>query len=111
VKNTSSTSLRRRRKTLLRQLPDLEAILRGSVIERYKPCGKPGCSCAQGPGHGPKHYLSVSQSGGIRPKMDYVPQSYLEQIRHYLANYRRVREILEEICTINCELLRRRQQL
>jgi hypothetical protein len=31
---------------LLRQLPPLQAILRGSLIERYKPCGKPGCQYA-----------------------------------------------------------------
>ncbi|MHC4710339.1 MAG: DUF6788 family protein [Planctomycetota bacterium] len=40
----------------------MEAILRGSLIERYKPCGRPGCKCAKGPGHGPKYYLSVSQA-------------------------------------------------
>ena len=32
----------------------------------------------------------------------------LEQVREYLANYQRTREILEEISTINRELLRRR---
>ena len=43
--------------------------------------------------------------------MDYVPQAYVEQVREYLANYHRTREILEEICTINRELLRRRERL
>ena len=43
--------------------------------------------------------------------MDYVPQAYVEQVRQYLANYQRTREILEEICTINRELLRRRERL
>ncbi len=40
-----------------------QAILRGSLIERYKRCGKPGCKCADGAGHGPKYYLSVSYPG------------------------------------------------
>ena len=83
IKKTSS-DLRKRRQALLRTLPPLVAILRGSLIERYKPCGKPGCKCADGPGHGPKYYL---------------------------ANYQRVREILEKICEINRELLRRREAL
>jgi len=37
--------------------------IHGKLIERYKRCGKPGCKCADGPGHGPKYYLSVSYPG------------------------------------------------
>jgi hypothetical protein len=88
----------------------LEAILRGSLIERYKRCGKAGCKCANGPGHGPKYYLSVSYPGRS-PQMDYVPQADYDQIRQRIANYHRIREILEEVCEINRELLRRREAL
>jgi len=105
-----TTALRRRRRSLLSQLPPLKAILRGSLIERYKRCGKPGCKCADGPGHGPKYYLSVSYPG-LRPQMDYVPQEFYAQTVEFLANYHRAREILEAICEINRELLRRREAL
>ncbi|ANG61986.1 hypothetical protein A8C75_05455 [Marinobacterium aestuarii] len=108
MQDKASASLRRRRKALLRQLPPLEAVLRGSLIERYKRCGKPGCKCAKGPGHGPKYYLSVSRTGA-RPQMDYVPQDYQAQVTAYLDNYRRIREILDELCAINRELLHRRE--
>jgi hypothetical protein len=106
----SSSALRRRRKLLLHKLPPLDSILRGSLIERYKRCGKAGCKCANGPGHGPKYYLSVSYPGSA-PQMDYVPQADYEQISARIANYQRVREILEQICEINRELLRRREAL
>jgi hypothetical protein len=102
--------LRKRRRALVAQLPPLRSILRGSLIERYKRCGKPGCKCADGPGHGPKYYLSVSFPG-LRPKMDYVPQEAFKQVSELLANYQRTREILEEISEINRELLRRREAL
>jgi len=105
-----AAALRKHRQALLRQLPPLAAILRGSLIVRYKPCGKPGCKCAQGPGHGPKYYLSVSYPR-LRPQIDYVPQGYSAQTTQFLANYRRVRQILEEICEINRQLLRRREAL
>jgi hypothetical protein len=107
---TPSFILRRRRKKLLRDLPPLESVLRGSLIERYKRCGKPGCKCAAGPGHGPKYYLSVSYPGAA-PQMDYVPQADHAEVSERLANYRRIRAILEEICEINRELLRRREVL
>src|SRR5664280_3076079 len=84
MENQPAASLRRRRQALLRQLPPLKEILRGSLIERYKRCGKPGCKCADGAGHGPKYYLSVSFPGE-RPQMDYVPQENLEATRALVA--------------------------
>ena len=80
------------------------------VDRAYKRCGKPECKCADGPGHGPKYYLSVSYPG-LRPQMDYVPQELYAQTAEFLANYHRAREILEAICAINRELLRRREAL
>jgi hypothetical protein len=106
----TSSVLKRRRSQLLRKLPPLSAILRGSLVERYKRCGNPNCKCAQGPGHGPKYYLSVSYPGRS-PQMDYVPQADYEQVIERLANFAQVREILEEISEINHELLRRREPL
>jgi hypothetical protein len=110
IRTQPAAVLRKRRRALVAQLPPLRSILRGSLIERYKRCGKPGCKCADGPGHGPKYYLSVSYPG-LRPKMDYVPQEAFEQVSELLANYQRTREILEEISEINRELLRRREAL
>src|SRR6201988_2140458 len=110
IQKESAAALRKRRNALVRRLPPLKSILRGSLIERFKRCGKPGCKCADGPGHGPKYYLSVSYPG-LRPQMDYVPQETYGQASEFLANYQRTREILEEICEINRELLRRREAL
>src|SRR6266702_2651682 len=110
MQDTPSSTLRRRRAQLLRQMPALDTLLRGSLIERYKRCGKPGCKCADGPGHGPKYYLSVSYPG-LRPRMDYVPQEAHAQTAEFVANYHRAREILEAISEINRELLRRREAL
>lgn len=111
MKNQSSSQLKRHRQELLRSLPPLGEIIRGSLIERYKRCGKRTCWCATQKGHGPKYYLSVSRPGSSRPEMDYVPQEYKEQVDLLLSNYKLVRDILEEICSINRELLSRREEL
>jgi hypothetical protein len=88
----------------------LKALLRGSLIERYKRCGKPGCKCADGPGHGPKYYLSVSIPGQ-RPLMEYVPHDYQDIVVELLDNYQQAHQIIHEICAINLELLHRREKL
>jgi hypothetical protein len=103
------TNLRQRRAWLIRRLQSMEPqFLRGSLIERYKRCGKSGCKCAAGRGHGPKYYLSISRSGR-RPEMIYVPQHDVKRVEGYLANLTVARELLEAICEINRELLRTRE--
>jgi hypothetical protein len=85
-------------------------LIRGSLLEKYKPCGKPNCKCADGPGHGPKYYLSVSHSGR-RPEVEYVPGDYAEQVELFLSNFKKAKQLLEEISDINREILRRREHL
>jgi len=110
MQDLSATALRKRRRKLTRDLPPLEQLLRGSLTETYKRCGRPNCHCADGPGHGPKRYLATSQPGG-RPRRDYVPNGVHEHVAHLIGNFHKLREALNEICAINAELLRRREDL
>ncbi len=111
MQNVSSAALRRRRHRLIRGLPPIEQIVRGSLIETYKRCGRPNCHCADGPGHGPKRYLSTIARTGDRPRLGYVPNAAYAQVAEFLANFRKLQEMLNEICAINAELLRRRESL
>ena len=52
----------------------------------------------------------ISQPGG-RPRRDYVPNALCEQVVDLIDNFHRMREALNEICAINIELLRRREDL
>jgi hypothetical protein len=110
MRKESTAKLRRQRRGLLRRLGSMEPkVLRGSVIERYKRCGKPGCKCAQGRGHGPKYYLSVSRAGQ-RPEMVYVAKEYVKEVEHKVENLQGFRAVLEALCEINRELLKRREE-
>jgi hypothetical protein len=104
-------SLRQRRKKLIQKIKRANfAILRGSVIERFKRCGNPTCKCSEGKGHGPKYYLSVSKPGE-RPEMDYVPQNLHRNVTDYLENFQALRQSLEELCEIDRELVRLKEPL
>lgn len=105
----TATYLRQKRKRLIEQLKKLESmLLRGSLIEKYRRCGKLNCRCVQGKGHGPCYYLSVSMSGGIRPIMIYVPAEYKTLVEAALTNYRDAQQLMEKISDINRELLARK---
>lgn len=106
MKNNRSRVLRRRRARLVARLPELEHVLRGSLVERYKKCGKPGCHCAEDEGHGPAYYLSVTLGPG-KTRSYYVSQKQKKRVVRYLDNYRKLRELIEEITGINRELLER----
>ncbi len=106
LEDLSVTELRARRRRLVNGLPDLEAVLQGSLIERRKQCGKPGCRCVKGELHGPYSYLSTRGEEGTR--LDYVPRDWLDRVRDRVENFRRARAGLSEVAEINRELLRRR---
>ena len=111
MESVSSSSLRRRRRQLVKALPPIEQIVRGSLMETYKRCGRAGCHCVDGPGHGPKRYLSTIARTGERPRLGYVPNAIYPKVAEFLGNYRTLQEMLNEICAINAELLRRRESL
>lgn len=109
MQDKSTAQLRARQRRLVIRLQALNPhVLRGSLITRYTRCGRPRCACVQGQGHGPKYYLSVS-SAGRRPEMVYVPQDSVPQVRQELAQLQEFRTVLEELCGIRHELLKRRE--
>jgi hypothetical protein len=55
--------------------------------------------------------LSTVARTGERPRLGYVPNATCAQVASFLTNYRKLQEMLNEICAINAELLRRRESL
>jgi hypothetical protein len=53
--------------------------------------------------------LSTATRTGERPHLGYVPNATYPQVSAFLTNYRKLQEMLNEICAINAELLRRRE--
>jgi hypothetical protein len=109
MKDLSLEELKVKRITCLHRLEKADFnILRGSIIERYKRCGKSGCKCAKGRGHGPKYYLSVSFPGR-RPEMIYIPLDVKKNVESCLGNFQILRQQLEEVTRLNLELLKRKE--
>lgn len=100
--------LRARRRRLARGLPDLEELLRGSVLSQQRRCGKPGCRCARGELHGPYTYLSIGR-GSAGARLMYVPEAMAEAVRRRVDLTEGAEAALAEISAINVELLTRRE--
>jgi hypothetical protein len=104
----SKLALRQRRRGLVQLLPPAGEVLRGSLVERYVTCGNPSCKCARGERHGPMWYLTVTLGPG-RTTGGIISADQVEQVRHWIENYQRLKGDLERISEINRELLRREQ--
>lgn len=98
------TQLRERLAEVVADVPDLTKVMRGTVRQRYVRCGKEGCHCQDGEGHGPIFYVSVSLGTGRTKQVTLAEETY-ELARRYVRNYARLREILEEVSTINRQIL------
>jgi len=96
-----------RRETLAADLPPFSEIVRGSLVTRYRRCGKPTCHCATTKGHGPAHYLSVTLKPG-KTEQILLSEEMLPVARQFLDNYNRWWAALENVSELNRRLLRMR---
>jgi hypothetical protein len=106
-KTESATSLLKDRERVLKGLPPLEEVLRGSFLEREIRCGKPRCRCAKGAGH-VLLCVTVSIPGG-RTQQVTVPPELADTIKGWTFNYRRYWQAIEDVSAINRKLLKLRQ--
>src|SRR5258705_11067866 len=68
-----------RRRALAARLGDVEQVLAGSLAEQTRRCGKAGCRCAAGEGHGPDAYFTPRPAG--RGRARYVPAALADVVR------------------------------
>lgn len=96
-----------RRAGLASGLPAFAEIVRGSLVTRYRRCGKPTCHCVRTEGHGPAHYLVVTLKPG-RTEQILLSEEMLPVARQFLDNYDRWWAALEQVSAVNRRLLRLR---
>ena len=109
--------------------PDLEALLRqrdqlktqlaaigdmrpGSLVSRFRKCGKPSCRCAKtgAQGHGPSYSLTHAVAG--KTVTHVIPSgTAVERTREQLGEYHRFRQLIQQLIAVSeqiCDLELRR---
>ena len=90
----------------LAQIVSGQGLIRGTLLERRRRCGNPGCHCAKGPGH-PGLYLILSD--GKRQRQLYIPRDWHERVRQWVENHRQARALIHEISEIHWSNVKQRQ--
>ncbi len=87
---------------LLEILTDHHAMLKGSVYELQRRCGKPTCACATGKLHA-SLVLSWSENGRTRLKS--VPSERVGQLKELTGYYQRFRKARARLVQIQKKML------
>lgn len=98
----SLQALQLRRDQIKAQLAQIGDMRPGSLVERYRKCGKSSCHCARkdSRGHGPSFSLTRPVRGKTITRI--IPKGEaVEQTRSQLAEYRRFRELVRQLVDVS----------
>jgi hypothetical protein len=65
-------------------------VIKGTVYELKRRCGKPGCKCSRGELHG-RMVLSASEGGKTRLRV--VPRGFLVEVQAKVRRYQELRQV------------------
>ena len=90
--------------TVLEKIRSLDDVIKGSVYEMKRYCGRPNCRCAKNKAPHKSMFLSFTYQGKTRLvpiKKDQIPQ-----IKKRISDYKELKAGIDELARINAELLR-----
>ncbi len=112
---SQSSRIRQRIAQLVQQRESAERVilgrqelLKGTVTEVQRTCGKPGCKCTKGDKH-VCYQLSASVEGRTRTRN--VPRKELETVRRLTEDYRRFRQARAAWVQLNAQIIELINQL
>jgi len=105
---TDRQELEKRRNEVREKLASIGHLRPGSLVGRYRKCGKPNCHCAteEEGGHGPSWSLTRRVGGKTVTRV--IPANAVAQTQEQIAEYQRLRRLVGELVEVSeglCEAL------
>ena len=96
--------LERKRVDIKARLAEVGDLRPGSLVERYRRCGKAGCHCARegAEGHGPSWSLTREVAGKTVTRV--LPADAVARTREQIAEHRRFRGLTRELVEVSEDL-------
>lgn len=93
--------LEQRRNEIRAELSSIGDLRPGSLVGRFRKCGKPNCHCAteDGGGHGPS--WSLTRHVGRKTITRIIPPSAVAETQEQLAEYQRLRRLTQELVEVS----------
>jgi len=106
----SLEELTRRRDAIKGELTEIGDMRPGTLVPRFRKCGKPNCHCAKDgdSGHGPSWALTWKSDGKTTARI--IPTEAVERVKEQISEFRRFRElsrnlidVSENLCDVKLE--------
>lgn len=97
-----TAALLAKRQAIVRESPKIGQVMKGSIVIVKRYCGKPNCRCCKGFKH---RSLYVSQTIGGKSRLVYIPKRSEGNVQRLIANYRRLKTVLQKISSANISLV------
>lgn len=97
------TILRRMLASRLKRVAVSKPVLIASLAEVRRVCGKPSCRCRRGFKHRAAQ-ITFRDRGKVRAL--YVPVDFTDEVRSWIEEYRRLKQLLREISQLCLALVR-----
>ena len=78
-------------------------VIKGTVYQLRRRCGKPGCKCAQGDLHA-RMVVSASEKG--RTRLRVIPRGFLVEVQGRVKRYQELRRVRARVVVIHRQMLR-----
>lgn len=101
TRTQNSKLLERRRREIHAELLELGDLRPGSLVARFRKCGKANCHCATevGGGHGPSWSLTRSVGGKTVTRI--IPPDAVSLAQAQIAECRRLRKLTKELVEVS----------
>ena len=96
--------LDRQRNALLQKLDQHSDFVRGSINSVCATCHRARCICRKKSSR--RAYRLTYKDGQQKTRIVYVPRSRLPTMRKMIANYARVRKVIEQLVETNIEVFK-----
>ena len=93
-----------RREAKVRQLQQVGPLVAASLCRRAVRCGNPHCRCATGVKH-TSWCLTFKHQG--RTRTVHVPRDLVEEVRRWVKEYQRTKQIVAQISYQSLQIIRR----
>jgi len=96
--------LHRQKAQLLAQIKNFSDFRSGSLVGRYRKCGKPNCHCAKpdSKGHGPSWSLTRTVKG--KTVTTIIPKDAVEITRKQISQYHQFQETVHNLVETNVKI-------
>ncbi len=96
--------LKKEKLKVIQKIHSLDNVIRGSIIEMKRLCGKENCRCAKTKIPHKSMFLSFKYEG--KTQMIPIKKNQIPQLKLRIKDYKELKAAIDELARINAELLR-----